>query len=644
MAYFFIMNSLYCKNLISYNRRTTQEVRIGGIPVGVKHPIRLQSMTNTSTSETSSTVTQILKIAEKGADYVRLTVQGRKEADNLRNILAELSNKQCAIPLIADIHFNPKLALMTASIVDKVRINPGNYVDKKLFKTIEYTEEEYSAELKHLKEQFLLLLNVCRNNNTALRIGTNHGSLSDRIMSRYGDTPEGMAESAMEFLRICKEVDFNNVLVSMKASNTRIMVYATRLVVRKMEEEDMHYPVHLGVTEAGEGEDGRIKSAVGIGALLADGIGDTVRVSLTEDPEIEIPVARKIVNYIQLRENHKSIPAFGLNPLDPYNFKKRKSKAIKNIGGDSSPIVIHKLHGTVSHKKLSQIGWLHTEEGWKFKDLAPDYLMVTNWPTDLDPPREKGIILPLEQYFDTPNIAGCFASYEQFKKGRDPVSGIYFIQLNASQLNGEVIETFKNTDHLAIVLETDNTNGFADQRAALLRMINQQCTIPVILKRNYQESLLEDLQLKSAMDFGGLFIDGLGDGIWLDNIGSIDDTAVVSTSFGILQASRVRISKTEFISCPSCGRTLFDLQTTTKKIRERTSHLKGLKIGIMGCIVNGPGEMADADYGYVGAGKGRVTLYKEKTVVQKNLPEDEAVEALISLIKENNDWIDPESS
>lgn len=637
------MNSFYCHNLLSYKRRSANVVDIGGIPLGGNYPIRLQSMTNTSTSDTISTVEQILKIAEKGADYVRLTVQGKKEAENLSDIVAELSERKCAIPLIADIHFNPALALKAASVVDKVRINPGNYVDRKKFKSIDYTEEEYSAEIEHIKEQLLALIAVCREKNTALRIGTNHGSLSDRIMGRYGDTPEGMVESAMEFLRICKETGFYDVVVSMKASNTRIMVYATRLLVHKMENESMGFPVHLGVTEAGEGEDGRIKSAVGMGALLADGIGETIRVSLTEDPDIEVPVARKMTDYLQLRNNHKPIPPFGDYSINPYSYRKRESMVIGNIGGKNVPVVIFSLQDPVSLKTLSEIGWNYKEDGgWHFTDLAPDYLFVSQWPAEIKPPTEKSIIVPAENYSASDGIAGCLLSYDQYTKQENNFSGIYFICITASELKAEVIGIFRNLKNVVLIIETDNANGYADHRAALFRLINQNCNLPVILKRNYNESVDEDLQLKSAMDLGGLFIDGLGDGLWLENSGATDHATVISTSFGILQASRVRVTRTEYISCPSCGRTLFDLQTTTKKIRERTSHLKGLKIGIMGCIVNGPGEMADADYGYVGAGKGRVTLYKERTIVQKNVPEDDAVDALIRLIKENNDWTDPE--
>ncbi len=638
------MNTVYSKNLTSYNRRITREITFGGIPMGGAHPIRIQSMTNTPTTDTDSTVTQIENIAAEGADYVRLAVQGKKEVENLSTIAAELSKRGCNIPLIADIHFNPKLALMAASIVDKVRINPGNYLDKKLSGSHEYTEETYQADLRRLREQLVELLDVCQSNNTALRIGTNHGSLSDRIMSRYGDTPEGMAESAMEFLRICKDLEFHNVVVSMKASNTRIMVYATRLLVCKMEEEGMSYPVHLGVTEAGEGEDGRIKSAVGMGALLADGIGETIRVSLTEDPEIEIPVARKIVNYLSLRSHHKPIIPFGPYPIDPYKYQKRRSSITGNIGGKNVPVVIHTINGDIEKEKIIRIGWNHTnEKGWQFSDLAPDYLVVNHWPHELPLLNAKKLIVPFDKYTAGPGFAGCILSFEQFIKHKDSLKGIRFVKMLTSQLNNKAIESFTHADQVVLLLETDNANGYADQRAAIFRLMNKQCNIPVILKRKYDETLAEDIQIKAAMDLGGLFIDGVGDGILLENSGAVDDSTLVTTSFGILQASRVRISKTEFISCPSCGRTLFDLQSTTKKIRERTSHLKGLKIGIMGCIVNGPGEMADADYGYVGAGIGQVTLYKEKTVVRKNVPENEAVEALVALIKENNDWIDPES-
>lgn len=612
--------------------------------MGGNNPIRLQSMTNTSTSDTLATVKQVLRIAARGADYIRLTVQGRKEADNLSNIVAELSKKQCNVPLIADIHFNPTLALIAAPIVDKVRINPGNYIDRKNLKPTIYTDEEYKVELERISTELTKLLNVCRQHNTAIRIGTNHGSLSDRILSRFGDTPEGMAESAMEFLRICKQQDFNNMVVSMKASNTRIMVYATRLLVKKMDEEGLNYPVHLGVTEAGEGEDGRIRSAVGIGALLADGIGDTIRVSLTEDPEIEIPVAMKIVEYINSRENHEPIVPFNKYPLDPYNYRKRHSIEIKGTGGKNLPVVIHSFQGPVKFEGLNRIGWNFSKKnGWKFTDHAPDYLFADHWPDEINIPEGKHVILPAENIFEQSGIPGIIGYYDSYRNLSESDAGLKFIRILASELTTEVIDTLKNRKSLIIVLETDNENGFADQRAAIFRMMNLQCKLPVILKRDYNETNAEDLQLKASMDLGGLFIDGLGDGIWLENEGNIDDTRVISTSFGILQASRLRQTKTEFISCPSCGRTLFDLQTTTKKIMERTSHLKGLKIGIMGCIVNGPGEMADADYGYVGAGKGRITLYKEKQVIKKNIPEQEAVDALVNLIKANNDWIEPEN-
>jgi (E)-4-hydroxy-3-methylbut-2-enyl-diphosphate synthase len=641
-AYYFKMKPFYCSNLMAYHRRLSREVSIGGIPMGGNNPIRLQSMTNTDTSDIAATVNQIVKIVKEGADYVRLTVPGKKDAENLSGIVAELAAQKCMIPLIADIHFNPRLALIAASIVDKVRINPGNFADKKLFKTLKLSEKEYREELSHLHDQFVELLALCKKNGTAIRIGTNHGSLSDRIMSRYGDTPEGMAESAMEFLRICKEENFGEVVVSMKASNTRVMVYATRLLVSKMEEEAMNYPIHLGVTEAGEGEDGRIKSAVGIGTLLCDGIGDTIRVSLTEEPEIEIPVARKMVDYLEIRKDHAPIPAFERYPLNPFDYRKRTSQAVSNIGGNHIPVVFHTTEGIPTPESLKQIGWIYSiENGWSFTDLAPDYLFVTGWPAGLPIPREKGRVVSSYKQKTLTGAAGRIIPYENYMKQDASFSGINFVLINASDLLPGVIHKLSSNSQVILIVETDNANGFADQRAAIFRLINQGYTLPVIFKRSYSELLAEDLQLKASMDFGGLFIDGLGDGIWIENSGGIEESTINSTAFGILQASRVRISKTEFISCPSCGRTLFDLQSTTKKIRERTHHLKGLKIGIMGCIVNGPGEMADADYGYVGTGKGNVTLYKEKNVIRKNLPEAEAVDALIELIKENGDWIDP---
>jgi (E)-4-hydroxy-3-methylbut-2-enyl-diphosphate synthase len=635
----------YCKDLKHYLRRLTNEVEIGQKSMGGDYPIRVQSMTNTDTQKTQDTVSQIIRIAKAGADYVRLTVPGEKDAENLKNIKAELENQNCYIPLIADIHFNPKIALIAAVIVNKVRINPGNYGTFRRKGPLEYSENRYNEELQRSKTEFLELLKICRENKTAIRIGTNHGSLSDRIVSRFGDTPDGMAESVMEFLRICKDEDFKDVVVSIKASNTRIMVYSNRMLVSKMNAENMHYPLHLGVTEAGEGEDGRIKSAVGIGTLLADGIGDTIRISLTEDPELEIPVARKLVSYFKEREGHKIIPPFKKFSLNPFEYQKRASYPAEIIGGNNIPVVLFTMKNDISFQSLHEIGWHFKEnqEEWIFDDMSPDYLLVNSWPENIPLPKDKGLIIEtndLSLYPKQKNILP-FIDFKNFESIGIQADGVKLIKILASDLQQKEIGIVKKDKKTILVIETDNSNGFADQRAAVIRLINETCKAPVIFKRNYTETHKEDFQIKASADLGGLFIDGLGDGIWIENHNGLSIKDQIATSFGILQASRVRISKTEYISCPSCGRTLFDLQTTTKKIQEHTSHLKGLKIGIMGCIVNGPGEMADADYGYVGSGKGHITLYKGKEVVKRNISEEGAVEALISLIKENGDWVDP---
>lgn len=625
----------YCSDFLNYRRRKPTVVTIGDIALGGNYPIRIQSMTNTDTSDVHASTEQIIRIAKEGADIVRLTVPGQKDAESLKEIKDELKKRSFKVPLVADIHFNPRLAYTAATIVDKVRINPGNFTDRKLSKEDDNKATE-AEDLRKLRSEFLNLIDICRKHNTALRIGTNHGSLSDRIVNKYGDTVDGMAESAMEFLRICKEVGFDNVVVSMKSSNTRVMVYATRLLVSKMLEEGMEYPLHLGVTEAGEGEDGRIKSAVGIGALLADGIGETIRVSLTEDPEKEIPVARKLVNYFSERENHPRIPAFGKYPVNPYDYTRRITRTLLNIGGNQAPVVFYNLAGDITADRLKQIGW-HLLPGnlWQYDEPVPDIIVVDHWPKEIPKPLTKTVISRIDR--DNHRIIDYI---ENFSPEPDE-NRVTFVTVKASDLQGQALEELAKSRNLVFILETDNPNGYADQRAAIFRLINSGCEIPVILRRNYKENIPEDFQLKSAADLGGLFIDGLGDGIWLENSGALTDKEIINTSFGILQAGRVRTSKTEYISCPSCGRTLFDLQSTTRKIRERTQHLKGLKIGIMGCIVNGPGEMADADYGYVGTGFGKVTLYKQKQVIKRNVPEEDAVDELISLIKEYGDWVEP---
>ncbi len=637
------MKTDYCIDLTSYHRQKSWEVTIGDIAMGNSHPIRIQSMTDTDSNDTEATVAQIINIVKEGADYVRLTVPNLKAAENLRQIKAGLKNANIYVPLIADIHFNPELAIASAEFVEKVRINPGNYSFQKKLDEDSYNPEHYALELKKLRNQFGVLLEVCKKHNTSIRIGTNHGSLSSRILNKYGDTPEGMAESAMEFLRICKDEDFKNAVVSMKASNTRIMVYATRLLVSKMKAEDMFFPVHLGVTEAGEGEDGRIKSSVGIGTLLSDGIGDTIRVSLTENPEKEIPVARKIVDHIMSRSSHETIEGFENCPINPYEYKKSLTDSIEKIGGKNQPIVIQSVQGEIDLTKLRELGWVYSNtSGWSFSDLAPDFLLVENWPGSIPLPKGKNVIFSFKDH-RSENWEGkyCLMTLKEYLENGKTTKAIQFVLVDASGINSEFIDKLKEDKHSVLVLYSKNKNSLADLRSAAFRLINSRCKMPIIFQRKYNESLKEDFQLKSALDLGGLFIDGLGDGIWLENTAGIDDREIRSTSFGILQASRVRISKTEYISCPSCGRTLFDLQDTTKKIRERTSHLRGLKIGIMGCIVNGPGEMADADYGYVGGARGRITLYKEKEVIKKNVPEENAVSELIELIKQNGDWVDP---
>ncbi len=599
------MGTQYCKNYTGYNRRTTSRVKVGNLFIGSEFPVSVQTMTNTNTADIDATTQQILLAASTGAELVRVTVPSIRDVENLSKIKDSVREKGISVPIVADVHFNQKIAFEAAKIVDKVRINPGNFSDSKKSEIHEYNPAEYEAELIRVKKDFLPLLEICKKHNTALRIGTNHGSLSDRIMSRFGDTPEGMAESAMEFLRICKSEKFENVLISMKASNTMVMVQATRLLVAKMTDEGMNYPLHLGVTEAGEGEDGRIKSAVGIGTLLADGIGDTIRVSLTEPPECEIPVAKMLTGYFSERTNHPKIEEFGSLPINPFRFSRRKSVPVFNIGGNSQLVVI-----SGSDIKLTE-------------DQAPDWTMIEGEQKVLK--QDKSNFLPLYKW--DKNL-----SFDR----EEPA----LIVLFADEVNAVTIEKMSQLKNKIIGLETRNKNGFADQRAAIFRLMNGGIDFPVILKRDYKEQELGSFQIKSAADIGGLLLDGLADGIWLENKGPVSQADIISASFSILQASRMRMTKTEYISCPSCGRTMFNLQETTRLIREKTSHLKKLKIGIMGCIVNGPGEMADADYGYIGSGKGKINLYYNKELIKKGISEENAVEELINLIKEKGDWID----
>lgn len=612
-----------------YSRRKTTEVMIGGTPLGGDNPIRVQSMTTTSTNDTEGCVAQAERIIKEGGEYVRLTTQGVREAENLKNINAGLRAKGYDTPLVADVHFNPHVAEVAALYAEKVRINPGNYTDPaRTFKKLEYTDEEYADELKKIETQLLPLLDICRKNHTALRIGVNHGSLSDRIMSRYGDTPEGIVESCMEFLRICKRETFDNVVISIKASNTVVMVASVRLLVDRMQAEDMHYPLHLGVTEAGEGEDGRIKSAVGIGALLADGIGDTIRVSLSEEPEAEIPVARHLVEYISRRKNHTQIPGTtfeGFNKLRP---ERRKTKAVMNIGGDNKPVVITSMPAN-----------RYAENGpMSDPDTTADYVYTGQ---SLPDRRIEGqrYIMDCTSYmclYDKTDVYPIFRyNYIPFIGSID--APVKFLVLSYGANAEEYMSCLKAHPEVVVVCTSNHENKTGEQRALLHEMMRMGLENPVVFAQAYHHTAEEksEFQIEAAADMGALMFDGLTDGVWLMNDGDIAPADIEATAFGILQAARLRISKTEYISCPGCGRTLYDLRSTIARIKEATKGMKGLKIGIMGCIVNGPGEMADADYGYVGAGRGRISLYRKKQCVEKNIPEEQAVEKLLELI--NND-------
>ncbi|MDH6313744.1 (E)-4-hydroxy-3-methylbut-2-enyl-diphosphate synthase [Parabacteroides sp. PFB2-10] len=607
--------------MFNYTRRTSSEVQIGTTPMGGVRPIRIQSMANVSTMDTEAAVDQAVRLIEAGAEYVRFTAQGEREALNLGEIRKRLNDLGYTTPLVADIHFNPKAADVAAYQIEKVRINPGNYVDRvKTFSQIEYTDEEYAAEVEKIRKRFLPFLAICKAEHTAIRIGVNHGSLSDRIMSRYGDTPQGMVASCMEFLRICREEEFPNVVISIKASNTVVMVQTVRLLVQTMEAEDMHYPLHLGVTEAGDGEDGRVKSAVGIGTLLSDGIGDTIRVSLSEEPEAEMPVARKLVDYIREREGHEPIEGKLSAGYDPIFPTRRLSRAIRNIGGGQPPVVISD----------------RTQGSFEMNpSLLPDYFYIGKEDPD-NLPDHLPLLVDSHFWKKRPACYPCFIACEA-EEMKHFEAEIKFLRINSLELTDSLIRLIHADPRVVVILSTVHRNGVGAQRAAMHRLIGAGCDAPVVLQRDYYEPDPEALQVKAGADLGTLLLDGFGDGVMLHNETG-DPVALDNCMFGILQAARVRISKTEYISCPGCGRTLFNLQDTIARVKEATSHLKGLKIGIMGCIVNGPGEMADADYGYVGAGRNRISLYKGKECVLKNIPEEEAVERLVALIKENGDW------
>lgn len=618
----------------NYSRRQTHEVQVGGTPLGGDNPIRVQSMTTTPTTDTEACVEQAERIIKAGGEYVRLTTQGVREAENLKNINARLREDGYMTPLVADVHFNPHVADVAALYAEKVRINPGNYVDPaRTFKKLEYTDEEYAEELKKIEKQFVPFLNICKENHTAVRIGVNHGSLSDRIMSRYGDTPAGIVESCMEFLRICKREEFDNVVISIKASNTVVMVQSVRLLVEAMNKEEMDYPLHLGVTEAGEGEDGRIKSAVGIGALLCDGIGDTIRVSLSEEPEAEIPVARHLVDYITRRTAHMPIPG---NSFEGFNWaspERRKTKAVGGIGGDNLPVVISSRIAAGANG----YGQPQQKEAAGASKLQPDFLYVgTEMPAEVLP--EQKYIVDFDKYArlegDKANIYPIFP-YNAIPFISGVKADLKFLVLPYGAASEEYIPCLKAHPEVVVVSMSNHQNKLGEQRALLHEFMNEGIENPVVFCQMYSHSQEEkgDFQLKAAADMGALMFDGFTDGIWLMNNGTLSDDVIDATAFGILQAARLRTTKTEYISCPGCGRTLYDLRTTIARIKEATKDMKGLKIGIMGCIVNGPGEMADADYGYVGAGRGKISLYRRKECVEKNIPEEEAVEKLLQLIR-----------
>ena len=627
----------YCRSLINYKRWSTRVVRVGDIEIGGDNPIRIQSMTTTDTMDTNATINQSIRMIEAGCEIVRITAPSNRDAENLKNIKEGLLKKGYKTPIVADIHFTPSAAEIAAKIVEKVRINPGNYVDRKKFKTYDYSEDSYKKEIDRIREKFLPLIKICKKYKTAIRIGTNHGSLSDRIMSHYGDTPHGMVESAMEFLRIANEANFHDIVLSMKASNTHVMVQAYRLLVKSMVEENMNYPLHLGVTEAGEAEDGRIKSAVGIGSLLEDGLGDTIRVSLTEEPEFEIPVCKMILEKYNINSDSRlDDPEIKTIEYDPFFYKKRRTNKILNIGAEEVPIVIGDLSkfNEIKYSDLGQFGYLYSEKSdkWHISDLAVDFLFIGQNTINFEIPGTLKIIyknssLKKENYYK-------LYSYNEVSQINPKI--VSFLECG---LKDDFYDKIIDLPNCIVVLSSSSEQSLAQQRKVFINCMKLKIENPIIIRRNYGSMGNNKFLLKSATDIGGLQIDGFGDGIWFERLNNLNFTN--ETAFGILQASRTRISKTEYISCPSCGRTLFDLQETTAKIRSKTSHLKGLKIGIMGCIVNGPGEMADADYGYVGTGTGKISLYKGQEVVKKHIDSDKAVNALIKLIKDNSDWVEP---
>ncbi len=622
-------------DLFNYKRRAATVAHVGRLNIGGDNPVRVQSMTTTSTLDTEGSVAQCKRIIDAGGELVRLTTQGRREAENLANISRQLRAEGYTQPLCADIHFNANVADVAACHTEKVRINPGNYVDPaRTFKHLEYTDEQYAQELEKIEERLTTFIDLCKEHHTAVRIGVNHGSLSDRIMSRYGDTPEGIVESCMEFLRIFRKHNFDDVVISIKASNTVVMVRSVRLLVAEMDREDMHYPLHLGVTEAGEGEDGRIKSAVGIGALLADGIGDTIRVSLSEEPEAEIPVAKHLVRYIRRKQGHLLVPGVQAKNFDYLRPERRKTQAVGPIGGTQPPVVI------VSEMQGAKEGVTQGQA------LRPDYIYVGQQMPDQPVEGQRYIVdfnafgRELQKHMDVAEYMFPIFPYNAMPYiSAVPDTAPIFLVLPYGSCAEEYKACLKANPNVVVVVPSQHQNRLGEQRALVHELMAEGIKNPVVFAQAYKHSQQEkaDLQLEAAADMGALMMDGLTDGLWLMNDGDIAMQDLTDTAYAILQAGRLRMVKTEYISCPGCGRTLYDLRTTIARVKEATKGMKGLKIGIMGCIVNGPGEMADADYGYVGAGVGRIALYRGKVCVERGIPEAEAVEHLLQLIKDDQE-------
>jgi len=665
---------LYSNSLTGYERLNTVPVTVGDLLLGGGAPIRVQTMTTFDTMDTIKTVEQSIRCIEAGSELIRITAPSKTEAENLLNIKNEIRKRGFTTPIVADIHFTPNAAEIAARIVEKVRVNPGNYADKKKFEFIEYSDQDYVEEIERIRDRFLPLIKICKEYGTAMRIGTNHGSLSDRIMSRYGDSPMGMVESAMEFLRIARSENYHQIVLSMKSSNPLVMVEAYRLLVKTMQDEfKLIYPLHIGVTEAGDGEDGRIKSAIGIGTLLEDGIGDTIRVSLTEDPEFEIPVCQDIVaRYISKKKGSGILPVEKI-PYSPFEYKRRKTRTVHNIGGTHPPVVVadfmHESH--ITRESLQRIGYEYDAitDKWKIGDAAADYLYTGDKIFDFDLPGTCNIICNYETWEkrgEKKSIAGeekYFPLFfrDQLEKAHSWSPTMNFLSLNTNEtISPELFSLLEKVPGLVLCLYSNNENPVLDTRRLMIELMNRNLDIPVILAIECSEITIDRQLIHFAVEAGALLVDGMTDGIWLINdpkkimqsqvsgrtylAANNNHQFLNNTAFSILQAARTRISKTEYISCPSCGRTLFDLQETTAKIRSVTSHLKGLKIAIMGCIVNGPGEMADADFGYVGSGPGKVTLYKGKEVMKRAVNSETAVDELINLLKENNEWIEPVAS